>query len=175
MLHDETYFSRPKYMEKFNMKYDEILDELHLSVKSLTGKEKDELVETIKTVQEKISEIGLNILKVKETPDKDVYFNRADIYGINQCMHLASSFVLLGSKSETLKEVIHKVRTECSNINCEVDPTTIISVAALYYLLSTDDESEHEKGIRVLKERFEKIGWMVGQDVKQNYLQFPSI
>lgn len=156
------------------MRYDEILSELNLSIEEMEKpkkKKRDELTEDIKTVQKKIAEIGLNILEIKKASDKEVYFNRSDIYGINQCMHLASSFVLLGSESEILSHVIHKVRAECNERNLEIDPTTIISVAALYYLLTTDKEPDHEKGIKVLKERFEQIDWMVGQVVKQQYLQ----
>ncbi len=203
------------------MKYDEILkklnlwvtvDDLKLSDEELenlkrTDRNKVELIQNIKTVQRKFAELGNNILQVKQAQDIEVYFNRADIYAINQCLHLASSFVLLGSKSENLSNTILKVRDDCENLRhqsknvrddgneiiCEIDPTTIISVAALYYLLIRAEEQyrvhleevekqEIEKqeidrikqeinGIKAIKDRFEGISWMLGSDVSTAYLQ----
>ncbi len=59
-------------------------------------------------------------------------FSPSQMFALNQCMHLTSNVVLLGSVGTVLRSVVTKVKSAYP----DEDPTTIVTIAALYDLLS---------------------------------------
>jgi len=110
----------------------------------------------------------------------------ADITGINKCLQLASTILLLGTQSDNITEELNCVARENTNerIN-DIDPSTILTIAVLYHLINLkekeliqirkrtggseeknicEDESSLIKidTINAIRERFSKIKWLVG-------------
>lgn len=99
-----------------------------------------------------------------QTKESKDCFSQQAIFGINQCIHLASSIVLLGTEKDKLATLIDSIRQE-SYTN---DPTTILTVSTLYYLLADyileekiDDTSADT--FKVICTRFSEVNWMVGE------------
>lgn len=97
--------------------------------------------------------------------DTQVFSPNEDIFVINQCMHLASSVLLLGSKEEDIESAIRHVRS-LSGIE-ENDPTTVLSIVMLYYIIRKEsqklDASEDEKRlIERVCNMFQRINWVIG-------------
>ena len=86
-----------------------------------------------------------------------------EFVGINICLHLGSSAVLLGSKDEDLKKTLRWIEGNIPGI----DATTVVTVAALYYILKQLREwdnlpdGEHEN-LEYLCTRFRDINWLLG-------------
>lgn len=114
-------------------------------------------------------------------------FSNRDIFAINQCVHLATSIVLLGSDADRLENTMHKTKTEFPNS----DPNSVITIATLYYLLTNYMGRQNEKIeeirakftqapqvpevpkeeppqwqtiVQYIRERFDAVNWMIGQE-----------
>lgn len=59
------------------------------------------------------------------------------MFGINQCLHLAGTLVLLESDARTLRQVLRRLSPQKkTKTSPESDATTYLSVAMLYHLLT---------------------------------------
>jgi hypothetical protein len=108
----------------------------------------------------------------------DVRREHDDLFAINQCLHLASSVVLRNPSH--LGETLTSLRAE-EGLE-DQDPTTIVTVAALYYLILSEADqvasekqnakveedrmkaSENEIKLKRLRNRFDNINWLIGKD-----------
>ncbi len=91
------------------------------------------------------------------------------IYGINHCIHLASSLAVLGSSGHTRRAVDAVHRTQKLS---HLDPTTVLTIATLYYLLhdfllqppvTGNLSAEDRRAIQDICHRFETVNWMIGE------------
>lgn len=98
------------------------------------------------------------------TSEEKTAVNR-DLFGINQCVHLASSIVLLASTSEALSQTVDDLKVELS----ESDATTVLTIATLYYLLADyvpqRFAQQRPESIGYIRKRLDAVNWMVGQPV----------
>lgn len=90
----------------------------------------------------------------------------ADITGINKCLQLASTILLLGTQSDNISKELAEVATENSNAGInDIDPSTLLTIAVLYYLIE-QKETEYSGAanipVKAIRERFSKIRWLVG-------------
>ncbi len=123
------------------MTYAEIVDKLQLS------KFIDDHREAI---CKKLSSAGAAFLKRKD-----------DHFAVNNCLHIASSAVLLGSDSRTLAEILESLQQEYSS-----DPTTVVTVAVLYYSVTSLLKDSSQKQLAAVHRRFDEMNWLVGDAVK---------
>lgn len=90
-------------------------------------------------------------------------------YGINQCLHLAGSLVLLESNAQALRALLEELATEPKDHGAKLAPqsdaTTFLSVAMLCYILVTFlpkhgglDDSHAQHIWRALH----SVNWIVG-------------
>ena len=103
--------------------------------------------------------------------------DHGNLFAINICLHAASSIIL--SNPDYLRKTLDEIK----NIpGLEAgDPTTVLTVSALYYLIfwdtrrtaadsrSTDAKLKSQAALQevrlgLLREGFQKINWMVGPD-----------
>jgi hypothetical protein len=86
--------------------------------------------------------------------------------GINQCLHVASSVVL--RNPEHLDETLDRIRDEPALKGS--DSNTILTIAALYYLLQSEthrlkaEEAEDRQGLRRVHQAFDQKEWLIGKD-----------
>jgi hypothetical protein len=91
--------------------------------------------------------------------------DHANIFAINMCLHAASSVIL--SKPNTLNHTLENVIKQTPGLQGR-DPTTVLTVSALYYLLqwaasgSTDDKFNAK--LQKLRAGFDAINWLIGED-----------
>jgi hypothetical protein len=94
----------------------------------------------------------------------DLTRENGDLFAINQCLHLASSVVL--RNADHLGETLAAVR-EHAGLK-ELDPTTVVTVATLCYLLQAEiyaaPPPEDRERLQRLWRRFDAINWLVGTD-----------
>ncbi len=85
-----------------------------------------------------------------------------ELIGFQNCFHVASSAVINGSKN--LNQTLQRLRNDLDYRGA--DPSTILTMAALYYLLLrvTDHtiNPKEQARIRYVWRRFEDMNWMVG-------------
>jgi hypothetical protein len=99
------------------------------------------------------------------TAAEDMKLENGDIFAINQCLQLASSIVLqfsmhLGSTFDFIRS-FPELRDK--------NPSTVLTVAALYYLLEREldckTRSARDKAkVELLHKRFDEINWLIGQE-----------
>lgn len=77
-----------------------------------------------------------------------------DMTGINICIHVASSFVMLGAHIEQYHKVVKSIKDKFKG----VDPTVIITSAALYYILKKIECIIERDNPEKLKKRY--IGYV---------------
>jgi hypothetical protein len=87
-----------------------------------------------------------------------------NIYSIHQCLHLANTIVLMGS-IENLEDTIRKVQQQPRY--AALDPTTVLTIATLFYLLKYREKREDVPGNEVqmlheIRRRFDRVNWMIG-------------
>jgi len=92
---------------------------------------------------------------------------RSEIFGINQCLHLASSVLLVGTGPEKLYATRDKIRS--SGKFPGKDPATVLTSAMLYHLVDSEMkgqvvDSEPWKMLAYIHKRFDELSWMVGSD-----------
>lgn len=73
-----------------------------------------------------------------------------DMTGINICIHVASSFVMLGSDTDVYHRAIQTIREKFKG----VDPTIIVTAAALYYILKEIESVIKKYDSEVLKRHY---------------------
>ena len=95
------------------------------------------------------------------------YFDSPDLFGLNQCIHLANSIVLLGSKGEkSIKSASNVIKNNIDN-KCH-DITPILTIATLYYIIRRMEAKMEEKEVlRKIRSRFDKANWLIGTDLMQ--------
>jgi hypothetical protein len=86
-----------------------------------------------------------------------------DVFAINQCLHVASTVVLLGSNIENINSTAQLLKENESY--ADIDPTSVVSAAALFYLLKMHEQNaaddDERRKIQLIKARFDKINWML--------------
>jgi hypothetical protein len=100
------------------------------------------------------------------------------MYGINQCLHLASSLVLLESHPEKLKawlKGIEDMQKKGEGFRPTTDATTYLSIGMLYYLLAeylpannanikASSRTIDEARLEDVRTMMESVNWLVGED-----------
>jgi hypothetical protein len=110
--------------------------------------------------------IGKSMINPQEKNLISYYLNRPDLFGINQSIHLASSFVLLTLGESKLNNSLEEIKS-CFPQN---DPTTIISIIALDFLLNEgikkhkNTETDEFKALKKIRNRFSEVNWMIGKE-----------
>jgi hypothetical protein len=101
-------------------------------------------------------------------------------YGINQCLHLAGSLVLLESNAQALRGVLEELAAEPKSRegkqNPQSDATTFLSVAMLCYLLATylpRHDALKESSSRQIWTALRSVNWIVGPE-DMALLQIPT-
>lgn len=127
---------------------------------------KDELLNTHKKIiDDRFKSAGDEILKGLESR-----LENADISGINKCLQLASTILLLGTESDVINKELESVSKQNLELEIEdIDPSTILTVAVLYYLVKykekeykENNDEKKQKAIKAIHARFTKIKWLVG-------------
>ncbi len=95
------------------------------------------------------------------------------IYGINHCIHLASSLAVLGGAGH-LQSAVSYVQGNARFD--QLDATTVLTIATLYYILReyiprwSDDLSLFSKPQNIVADicrRFDMVNWMIGKDAME--------
>lgn len=73
-----------------------------------------------------------------------------DMTGINICIHVASSFVMLGTDIETYHQVTEEIQSKFEGI----DPTIVITSASLFYILKRIESIINNSNREDLKARY---------------------
>lgn len=91
--------------------------------------------------------------------------HHANVFAINMCLHAASSIIL--SNPENLKGTLQDIQK--IDVLKDKDPTTVLTVSVLYYLVKNDwdsDEAASEQSYRdqlqTLRSGFDAINWLIG-------------
>ena len=88
-----------------------------------------------------------------------------EMVGINTCLHVASSIVLLGSDAGKLERTLEELGDKFPGI----DPTVILTAASLYYLLRDQiareglGQAERNK-LQYVRQRFQDMHWKIGRE-----------
>jgi hypothetical protein len=110
------------------------------------------------------------------------FVKSADLFGVNQCVHLATSIVLLGSHKDNVSAL--KEQLVSDNNYGGIDPTTVMTISTLLYVIDwvkenieklslTDEVTNDEEVIRKeviedsvakIETRFNKVNWLIGQE-----------
>jgi len=91
----------------------------------------------------------------------EVQRERGDIFAINQCLHLAGSLVLYCA-TPNLNYAIDRVRQIREFFG--KDPTTVLTVAMLFFLLRLEPRDEKDRSNKeILGKRFDEMNWLVGE------------
>jgi hypothetical protein len=90
------------------------------------------------TIEKRLLSAGKSMLRSRDrTRPEDggakLFLHPIDMSAINQCIHLASTVLLLGTDSDRLKHVVNQIRNERSFDG--IDPTTIVTVVVLFNLI----------------------------------------
>ncbi len=94
--------------------------------------------------------------------------DHANIFAINMCLHAASSIIL--SNPDYLKGTLDEVRGITGLAG--KDPTTVLTVSALYYLVKWDSaraerentDADYQEKLNKLRTGFDAINWLLGPD-----------
>ena len=98
-----------------------------------------------------------------EPSESYLYVLQHDIFGINQCLHLANVVLLLGTTSEHLGATMAKIVRLAPFT--DQDPTTVIASAVLVYLLEAvaalPGSDEKQANLQHIRRRFAQSNWML--------------
>jgi hypothetical protein len=89
-----------------------------------------------------------------------------DFFGINQCLHIASSLVLLESNAERVMQTLPSIAQKYPELAGK-DPSTVVTIAALYHLIKTAENNlkkSDKATIEYIHRRFDQMNWMIGED-----------
>lgn len=99
-----------------------------------------------------------------QSASKELISTRGDIFGINQCLHIASSTLLLGVSRDNLNKGLEEIKHYPDL--ADKDPTMIATIAMLYYIIKTEEQSDLSKEEKVklerIHKRFDEINWFIG-------------
>ena len=123
------------------------------------------------TIRERLSAAADELLK-SQTRDFSTpvagHFGRPDLAGINQALHLASNVLLLGASPENVRATMDALSRD--DRFSHHDPSTVVTVAVLYFLLNQLQmslPSQPEAARRELRDRlvalhrrFDNLQWM---------------
>ena len=91
--------------------------------------------------------------------------DHANIFAINMCLHAASSVIL--SRPQKLNHTLEKIIKKTPGLEAK-DPTTVLTVSALYYLLKwaakQNPNSKFTAKLATLRTGFDAINWLIGTD-----------
>ena len=105
-----------------------------------------------------------DLIRQKLTDAAAVAGEEGGVLTVNRCLHLASSVVLRNGTH--LDEVLGQIRTTEGFET--IDPTTVVTVATLYYLLNAEPEDAAQgETLGKLREQFGKLNWLIGTDAMQ--------
>jgi hypothetical protein len=71
------------------------------------------------------------------------FLDPIDVSAINQCLHLASTVLLLGANSNRLRNVVNRIQAETDFR--DLDPTTVVTSVVLYKLLLGNIDKQKSK------------------------------
>jgi hypothetical protein len=95
---------------------------------------------------------------------REMQKGKPDAFTINQCLHIASSVLLLGGSPEELDKLSNAIHNHGDFSHN--DPTTVATITTLYYLIKTDENHDMEKeerdAIKHIHKRFDEINWLIG-------------
>jgi len=94
----------------------------------------------------------------------NLYVNRHDLFGINQCLHLANVVQLLGTDSRRLNRTISIISSTPEFK--DRDPTTVIPSAVLYYLINAAEKECPLLNDGLTDSSDERCGGLVDQTIK---------
>lgn len=88
-----------------------------------------------------------------------------EMFVINRCLHLASSLVLLGSDANMVPRGIDKIRAV--DAFRDRNPTTVLTIAALYYLIRRHQDSgtlekDEALALTCIRKMFDRVNWLIG-------------
>jgi hypothetical protein len=88
-----------------------------------------------------------------------------EFVGLNVCIHVASSFVLLESSRAKLTTTLDEI----AELFPDIDPTTVVTAASLYYILKHLEsrgelKPSEKKDIQYMHKRFMDISWLIGTE-----------
>jgi hypothetical protein len=101
--------------------------------------------------------------------------SQESLFAVNQCVHLASSIVLLGTQETRLNTTTEKLGSHVPSNPSDVsslkgvDPTTVLTMATLHYLLwdwPEDPESKltrDDVSLRTIRVRLDDVNWLIGR------------
>jgi len=96
--------------------------------------------------------------------------HHANVFAINMCLHAASSIIL--SNPENLKGTLQDIQT--IDVLKEKDPTTVLTVSVLYYLVKNDWDSDpaaleqsYRNHLQTLRSGFDAINWLLGEQAME--------
>lgn len=118
------------------------------------------------TIKTRLLDAGAAMIDSKRQLVKKHLFVTTDVAAINQCLHLASTVLLLGATSNKVQECLKDIKKKGEFSN--QDPTTVITSAVLYSLLKrikrTRISSEEETQLAQIHQRFDELQWMITDD-----------
>ena len=97
------------------------------------------------------------------------HFSQSDIFGINRCVHLASSVVLLCTEAELLLSAVENIRIAQdedthTKLFPEKDATTVLTIATLFYILNNYSHKLPADEQKTICKHFDTVNWMIGND-----------
>lgn len=110
-----------------------------------------------------------------QTAGKPSPLSQESLFAVNQCVHLASSIVLLGTEESRLNTTTAALGRHSPTNPADVaalrgvDPTTVLTMATLYYLLwdwPEDPESKlkrDDEELRLIRLRLDNVNWLIGR------------
>ncbi len=136
------------------MTYAEIVEKLQLP--KFIGED-----EHYKAILQRLDSAGIVFSRRGRKREKTIdYMKRSDIFAVNNCLHMAASIVILGSNPQILAGVLQDVKKTYPSM----DPTTIITISALYYSVAKlkNSAQDSQKKLEAVHRRFDEMKWFVG-------------
>ena len=128
----------------------------------------DLVLEKLKISPAFLNESGPVIRDRLKRAAQEFDLDHANIFAINMCLHAASSIIL--SNPDYLKGTLDEVRGMAGLTG--KDPTTVLTVSALYYLVKWDaaraerekTDADYQDKLDKLRSGFDAINWLIGPD-----------
>jgi len=112
-----------------------------------------------------LNDRGKEIQERLERAANEFQRDHANIFAINMCLHAASSVIL--SRPQRLNHTLEGVIKKTPGLEGK-DPTTVLTVSALYYLLkwaaNENPSSKFRAKLDTLRTGFDTINWLIGTD-----------
>lgn len=86
----------------------------------------------------------------------------------NICVHIASSIILLESKTKTLRDTFDAIEKALPSDKKDIDPSQVVTSAMLYYLFHNTPLSRmRENQLSFLTSRFEENNWLLDKEIRR--------